>query len=252
MKFGVLVFPGSNCDHDTYNVIAEIAHQPVEFLWHDSEDLKNVDAVLVPGGFAYGDYLRTGAIARFSPVMDAVKKFAAGGGLMICAALCDMLDGPVARRQGRVSVFGGFLHSILDRYSDLILFLGLLVYYAQVNRFVYAVVVGAAMAGSVMVSYSKARAESLIGKCDVGFWERPERIALMILGALSNRMEMALWILAIGPNITVVHRIIYTWKRTGAVLPTDAQSPDAVSAALPAASQMPEAHVLTRTAGRGA
>ncbi len=185
-------------------------------------------------------------------MLFAAGRFAAGGGLMICAALCDMLDGPVARRQGRVSVFGGFLHSILDRYSDLILFLGLLVYYAQVNRFVYAVVVGAAMAGSVMVSYSKARAESLIGKCDVGFWERPERIALMILGALSNRMELALWILAIGPNITVVHRIIYTWKRTGAVLPTDAQSPDALSAALPAASQMPEAHVLTRTAGRGA
>ena len=83
MKFGVLVFPGSNCDHDTYNVIAEIAHQPVEFLWHDSEDLKSVDAVLVPGGFAYGDYLRTGAIARFSPVMAAVKKFAAGGGLVL-------------------------------------------------------------------------------------------------------------------------------------------------------------------------
>jgi phosphoribosylformylglycinamidine synthase len=86
MKFGVLVFPGSNCDHDTYNVIAEVAHQPVTFLWHDSEDLQGVDAVLVPGGFAYGDYLRTGAIARFSPVMQAVKKFAAAGGpvLGIC------------------------------------------------------------------------------------------------------------------------------------------------------------------------
>jgi len=83
MKFGVLVFPGSNCDHDTYNVIAEIAHQPVTFLWHDSEDLKNVDAVVVPGGFAYGDYLRTGAIARFSPVMQSVKRFAAGGGLVL-------------------------------------------------------------------------------------------------------------------------------------------------------------------------
>ena len=82
------------------------------------------------------------------------------------------------------------------------------------NCFIYAVGVGAAMGGSVMVSYSKARAESLIGKCDVGFWERPERIALMILGAVSSRMELALWILAIGPNITVVHRIIYTWKRT--------------------------------------
>jgi phosphoribosylformylglycinamidine synthase len=83
MKFGVLVFPGSNCDHDTYNVIAEVAHQPVAFLWHDSEDLAGVDAVLVPGGFAYGDYLRTGAIARFSPVMQAVKRFAAGGGLVL-------------------------------------------------------------------------------------------------------------------------------------------------------------------------
>ena len=83
MKFGVLVFPGSNCDHDTFNVIAEVAHQPVTFLWHDSEDLQGVDAVLVPGGFAYGDYLRTGAIARFSPVMQAVQRFAAGGGLVL-------------------------------------------------------------------------------------------------------------------------------------------------------------------------
>ena len=83
MKFGVMVFPGSNCDHDTYNVIAEVARQPVTFLWHDSDDLQGVDAVLVPGGFAYGDYLRTGAIARFSPVMQSVKQFAAGGGLVL-------------------------------------------------------------------------------------------------------------------------------------------------------------------------
>src|SRR6202046_2048699 len=83
MKFGVLVFPGSNCDHDAYHVLREIAEQPVTFLWHESEDLENCDAVLVPGGFAYGDYLRTGAIARFSPVMQSVKKFAAGGGLVL-------------------------------------------------------------------------------------------------------------------------------------------------------------------------
>jgi len=83
MKFGVIVFPGSNCDHDTYNVIAEVAHQPVTFLWHDSADLQGVDAVLVPGGFAYGDYLRTGAIARFSPVMQSVKRFADAGGLVL-------------------------------------------------------------------------------------------------------------------------------------------------------------------------
>jgi len=83
MKFGVLVFPGSNCDHDAYNVIAAVAKQPVVFLWHESEDLQGVDAVLVPGGFAYGDYLRTGAIARFSPVMQSVKMFAAAGGLVL-------------------------------------------------------------------------------------------------------------------------------------------------------------------------
>jgi phosphoribosylformylglycinamidine synthase len=83
MKFGVLVFPGSNCDHDTQNVIADVARQPVTFLWHDSDDLQGVDAVLVPGGFAYGDYLRTGAIARFAPVMESVKKFADAGGLIL-------------------------------------------------------------------------------------------------------------------------------------------------------------------------
>src|SRR6202042_602499 len=81
MKFGVLVFPGSNCDHDTYNVIAEVARQPVPFLWHASHDLEGCDAILVPGGFAYGDYLRTGAIAKFAPVMQSVTKFAKNGGL---------------------------------------------------------------------------------------------------------------------------------------------------------------------------
>jgi phosphoribosylformylglycinamidine synthase len=107
MKFGVLVFPGSNCDHDTYHVIAEIARQPVTFLWHDSSELENCDAILVPGGFAYGDYLRTGAIARFSPVMQSVKKFAAGGGLVlgICNGfqiLCEagLLPGALMRNSG--------------------------------------------------------------------------------------------------------------------------------------------------------
>lgn len=83
MKFGVLVFPGSNCDHDTYNVIGSLLHQPVTFLWHASEDLEGCDAILVPGGFAYGDYLRTGAIAKFAPVMQSVQRFAARGGLVM-------------------------------------------------------------------------------------------------------------------------------------------------------------------------
>ena len=83
MKFGVLVFPGSNCDHDTYNVLDKHVGQPVTFLWHASEDLEGCDAILVPGGFAYGDYLRTGAIAKFAPIMQSVKKFAATGGLVL-------------------------------------------------------------------------------------------------------------------------------------------------------------------------
>src|SRR5438067_1734370 len=83
MKFGVLVFPGSNCDHDAYHVIAAAAKQPVTFLWHASHDLQDCDAIVVPGGFAYGDYLRTGAIAKFAPIMQEVNRFAAIGGLVL-------------------------------------------------------------------------------------------------------------------------------------------------------------------------
>ena len=107
MKFGVLVFPGSNCDHDTYNAIADVVRQPVTLLWHESSDLENCDAILVPGGFSYGDYLRTGAIARFAPVMQSVKKFAASGGLVlgICNGfqiLCEsgLLPGALMRNAG--------------------------------------------------------------------------------------------------------------------------------------------------------
>jgi phosphoribosylformylglycinamidine synthase I len=83
MKFGVIVFPGSNCDHDAFYAVAHNLHQPAEFIWHDSTSLGDVDAVILPGGFSYGDYLRCGAIAKFSPVMTAVKKFAAAGGLVL-------------------------------------------------------------------------------------------------------------------------------------------------------------------------
>lgn len=107
MKIGVLVFPGSNCDHDTYHVIDAVARQPVTFLWHASEDLQDCDAILVPGGFAYGDYLRTGALARFAPIMASVKKFAAGGGpvMGICNGfqiLCEagLLPGALMRNAG--------------------------------------------------------------------------------------------------------------------------------------------------------
>src|ERR1043166_5644660 len=107
MKFGVIIFPGSNCDHDAYWTIQNVAMQPVTFLWHESHDLENCDAVIVPGGFAYGDYLRTGAIAKFSPVMESVKKFAKSGGLVlgICNGfqiLCEagLLPGALMRNAG--------------------------------------------------------------------------------------------------------------------------------------------------------
>jgi phosphoribosylformylglycinamidine synthase I len=83
MKFGVVVFPGSNCDHDAYHVMRDVIGKPAEFIWHQSVDLGGADAIIVPGGFSYGDYLRTGAIARFSPVMRAIEKFARGGGLVL-------------------------------------------------------------------------------------------------------------------------------------------------------------------------
>jgi phosphoribosylformylglycinamidine synthase len=83
MKFGVVIFPGSNCDHDCYYVLESVIGKPVEFIWHQETSLKDFDAVVLPGGFAYGDYLRTGALAKFSPVMTAVRQFAEKGGLVI-------------------------------------------------------------------------------------------------------------------------------------------------------------------------
>jgi phosphoribosylformylglycinamidine synthase I len=107
MKFGVVVFPGSNCDHDAFYAIGGVLGQPVEFLWHRSEDLAGCDAIILPGGFAFGDYLRTGAIARFSPVMNSVSKFARSGGLVLgicngCQILCEsgLLPGAMMRNSG--------------------------------------------------------------------------------------------------------------------------------------------------------
>jgi len=106
MKFGVVMFPGSNCDHDTYHVISKVIGQPVDFLWHRQNTVADCDAVILPGGFSYGDYLRTGAIARFSPVMGAVKEFASRGGLVmgICNGfqiLCEagLLPGALLRNK---------------------------------------------------------------------------------------------------------------------------------------------------------
>ena len=107
MKFGVVVFPGSNCDHDAWYALGEVLHQPVEFLWHQSEDINGFDAILLPGGFSYGDYLRAGAIARFAPVMGEVIAAAERGlpVLGICngfQVLCEagLLPGALTRNAG--------------------------------------------------------------------------------------------------------------------------------------------------------
>jgi CDP-diacylglycerol--glycerol-3-phosphate 3-phosphatidyltransferase len=152
-----------------------------------------------------------GAAANF-----AVGNFRTGALLILFAGFLDMLDGQVARRQNRVTAFGAFYDSTLDRYADMALYMGLLVYYSVSGRTLYVVLAAVATAGSVMVSYARARAESLIPQCKVGFMERPERLVLLIIGGLFKSMAQALWVIAALSTITVIHRIVYTWQETRA------------------------------------
>ncbi|ADV84759.1 CDP-alcohol phosphatidyltransferase family protein [Terriglobus saanensis] len=148
---------------------------------------------------------------------NANRMFVYAGIVIIGAGIFDMVDGRVARATNQVSVFGAFFDSVMDRYSDVAIFFGLLVYYARGNRFQYVVLVAFVMTASVMVSYTRARAEALIGSCKVGFMERPERIVLVIIGALFNTwgvMAPALWVLAVLSTMTVIHRIRYTYLET--------------------------------------
>ena len=147
------------------------------------------------------------------------RMFLYAGLVIIGAGIFDMVDGRVARATNQVTQFGGFFDSVIDRYSDVALFFGLLVYYARANRFFYVVMVAFVMTSSVMVSYARARAESLIPSCKVGFLERPERIVLIIIGALFNRMGPVLWIIAVISTITVIHRITHTYQQLRLIEP---------------------------------
>src|SRR5690242_16458494 len=143
-----------------------------------------------------------------------VRMFLYAGLVIIGAGIFDMVDGRVARQTQQVTVFGAFFDSVIDRYSDVVLFFGLLVFYARGNRLFYVFLAAFVMITSLMVSYTRARAEALIGKCKVGFMERPERVVLIILGALFERwgvMPAVLWVLAVLSTITVIHRISYTY-----------------------------------------
>jgi CDP-diacylglycerol--glycerol-3-phosphate 3-phosphatidyltransferase len=160
------------------------------------------------------------------------RMFFYAGLVIIGSGFFDLVDGRVARASNQVTRFGGFFDSVVDRYSDVSLFFGLLVYYARGSRFFYVVLTALVMTGALMVSYARARAESLIGSCRVGFLERPERLVLLIIGALFNRMAPALWVIAVLGNITVIHRILYTWRQTQLI---DAATPAAAPASTQAA-----------------
>jgi CDP-diacylglycerol--glycerol-3-phosphate 3-phosphatidyltransferase len=155
----------------------------------------------------------TGVIISFWAAWEfGYGQFRTAGYVIILAGLFDMLDGAVARNAHSETTFGAFYDSVIDRYSDIILFQGLMVYYARNQMLGYVVLVGVVVMGAVLTSYARARAESLIPTCKIGFMERPERIVLLIIGALSNRMEAVLWVLAVLGNWTVIDRIYYTWK----------------------------------------
>jgi CDP-diacylglycerol--glycerol-3-phosphate 3-phosphatidyltransferase len=163
-----------------------------------------------------------GILFGYAHAENQRRIFLYAGLVIIGAGIFDMVDGRVARRTNQVTVFGAFFDSVIDRYSDVVLFFGLLVYYARINHFRYVVLTAFVMVTSLMVSYTRARAEALIGSCKVGFMERPERIVLIILGALFNHwgvMAPVLWVLAVLSTITVVHRIQYTYQNTKHLAP---------------------------------
>src|SRR5260370_118404 len=176
------------------------------------------------------------AINVGSGLLFGFGRFFWAGVVLIVANLFDMLDGQVARLSGRVTSFGGFLDSSLDRLSDMVVFVGLMVFYArpEYRSTLNVFLAGAGLMGSVMVSYASARAESLIPKCDVGFLRRPERVVLFIIGALSSvpgsnnffayRMPAVLWVLAVGSYWTFAHRMYHTWSEVNKTEARDALS----------------------------
>jgi CDP-diacylglycerol--glycerol-3-phosphate 3-phosphatidyltransferase len=161
---------------------------------------------LALNGVACAFFALAGGPGYASPTLLRV-----GGFVALAAAAFDMLDGRVARLRGRETRFGAYLDSTMDRYSDMLLYLGLMILYARMNETLLMVLVWVAAFGSFMTSYARARAESLIPRCRVGLMERPERVALLILGAVANRMVAVLWIIAVLSNVTAVQRVVFTY-----------------------------------------
>jgi CDP-diacylglycerol--glycerol-3-phosphate 3-phosphatidyltransferase len=142
----------------------------------------------------------------------ALGKFFTAGIIMVIANIFDFIDGKVALELEAVSAFGGFWDSVIDRFSDISLFIGLIYLYSRMGRTDYVMIAALAMMFAIMTSYTRARAESLIPKCKVGFMERPERIVLFMIGAFTNRMAAVLWVILVLSIFTVADRIILTWR----------------------------------------
>ena len=139
-------------------------------------------------------------------------RFILAGFIMGVANIFDFIDGKVAHQLNAVSVFGGFWDSVIDRFSDIALFVGLIYLYSHLGRTDYVMITALAMMFAIMTSYTRARAESLITKCKVGFMERPERIVLFLIGAFTNRMAAVMWVIGVLSIFTVADRIIYTYR----------------------------------------
>jgi len=142
----------------------------------------------------------------------ALGRFVTAGVIMIVANIFDFVDGKVARERQIESEFGGFWDSVMDRFSDISLFVGLIYLYSSLGRTDYVMITALAMMFAVLTSYTRARAESLVEKCKVGFMERPERIVLFMIGAFTNRMAAVLWVIGVLSVVTVVDRIYFTWR----------------------------------------
>jgi CDP-diacylglycerol--glycerol-3-phosphate 3-phosphatidyltransferase len=142
----------------------------------------------------------------------ALGKFVTAGVIMVIANIFDFIDGKVAHESQAVSEFGGFWDSVIDRFSDISLFIGLIFLYSDLRRTDYVMVTALAMMFAIMTSYTRARAESIIKKCKVGFMERPERIVLFMIGAFTNRMAAVMWVILVLSIFTVADRIILTYR----------------------------------------
>jgi CDP-diacylglycerol---glycerol-3-phosphate 3-phosphatidyltransferase len=139
-------------------------------------------------------------------------RFVTAGFIMVAANVFDFIDGKVAHELNIQSAFGAFWDSTMDRFSDIALFLGLIYLYASLGRVDYVMIAAVTMMFAVMTSYTRARAESLVEKCKVGFMERPERIVLFMIGAFTNRMAAVLWVIGVLSVLTVFDRIFFTWR----------------------------------------